>query len=323
MFNFLLDNFVPSLINIISLTSAIITLISLFVKFDKKTLPQKTGIIVIICIFAIVFLISLSYLIGQYSISSPSPTAVSDASPTPVAVINTESNTSSLRDNNSLISNNSGVIINGNNNTVNPLPTNQEDTQTTINISEFFLDYAELELEVGASQMLHAKVLYTDNHSDHIVTWCSSNDSIVTVDQDGVLHAKAIGVATIVAQASNNNLAKTKECIVTVSAPFHAPSGYSIRLNKESAHIGEPFTLYVTPNEENITNIQIHTLSPSGIHKDFPYGNNGEYYIDTECGIWTIYASITNAKGTYNATKLEDYVTISILSISDYFNKIY
>ena len=130
------------------------------------------------------------------------------------------------------------------------------------------------------------------------------------------------GVVTITAQASRNNTAKTASCIVTVLSPSVAPTGYYIRLSTDRALLRESFRLDIIPNEDDITDIQVHTISPSGVNDSFPYGNDGLYMIDTEAGVWTIYASVTNDIGTYTAQKEEDYVSIEVYNFEDILKSI-
>ncbi len=93
-------------------------------------------------------------------------------------------------------------------------------------------------------------------------------------------------------------------------------------ISTDHAVIGETFIIYVDTIEDDVTDIVLHTVSPSGIVDSCQYGNEGKYQIDTETGIWTIYASVTNSAGTYTAQKPEDYATIEIISIRDAFGNI-
>ena len=43
---------------------------------------------------------------------------------------------------------------------------------------------------------------------------------------------------------------------------------------------------------------------------------NDLYRIHTETGIWTIYAALKSQRGTYEASKPEDFVTIEVNDIS-------
>ena len=181
-----------------------------------------------------------------------------------------------------------------------------------ITVYQVTLDYGSLELTVGNTTSLLATAIYSNGTSDSSITWFSSNPNVATVDSNGKITAISAGTTTIIAQASKNNTTESETCDVTVSEPPHPPTGYSIRLSTDHALSNEVFRLYVTPYEDDVTEIHIYTISPSGEPDDFPFGNDGKYQIDTETGIWTIYASVTNDAGTYIAQRTEDYVTIEI-----------
>ena len=186
-----------------------------------------------------------------------------------------------------------------------------------VTVHQVKLDYEELELAVGNATTLSATVMYSNSTNDHSVAWLSSNPSVASVDANGKVIALSAGTTTITAQASKNNTTQSKDCIVTVLNPPSEPTGYSIRLSTNHAMINEVFKLYVIPYENDIAEIHIYTISPSGKHQDFPLSADGEYQIDTETGTWTIYASVTNSAGTYIAQRAEDYATIEIMSIGD------
>ncbi len=77
------------------------------------------------------------------------------------------------------------------------------------------------DLEVGATRNLNETVLPT-NASNKSVTWSSSNTSVATVSNAGLVTAVAAGSATITVTTVNSS--KTATCAITVVAP---PSGCS------------------------------------------------------------------------------------------------
>lgn len=186
-------------------------------------------------------------------------------------------------------------------------------------VEKVTLDYQGLNLTVGDRKTLTAVVLYSDNSIGKEVIWSSSNPKVASVDSDGTITAHSAGTAEITAQASKNNVAKFGTCQIEVADPVTTPTGYSIRLSTDHAMIGETFIVYVTPDGEkdSTAQIQLYTISPSGEEDNFPLSQTGKYCIDTEVGVWTIYASVTNDAGTYYAQEEDDYVTIKIVSIED------
>lgn len=191
-----------------------------------------------------------------------------------------------------------------------------------VTVDQVTLNYTSTELTVGEAVSLLATVSYSDGKTGYNAVWRSSNPVVASVDSTGTVTALSAGTTQITAQASENNVSASAECIITVVNPPSVPTGYSIRLSTDHAILGETFKLYVEPYEDDVTQIQIYTISPSGLHDDFPLSADGKYLIDTETGRWQIYASVTNAAGTYMAHRPEDYVEIEIQGVEDVFSSI-
>lgn len=85
-----------------------------------------------------------------------------------------------------------------------------------IPVSSISLSESSLNLEKGSSAQLTATIAPT-NATELSVRWVSSDDSIVTVDQNGNVSAVAEGTATVTAYASNGLSAS---CNVTVIPPL-------------------------------------------------------------------------------------------------------
>lgn len=198
------------------------------------------------------------------------------------------------------------------------LGANAEAEASRISVSDVTLSHTELSLIVGDNASLLATVAYTDNTIGHSAIWFSSDPQIAKIDKTGNITALSPGHVTVTAQASRNNTVQKATCDIVVSEPPHIPSGYSIRLSAKQAILWETFDVYVEPYEDDVTDIVIYAVSPSGDTMPFEYdpSKNG-YMIYTEAGAWTIYASVTNSAGTYTAQKPQDYVTIEIISLED------
>ena len=181
---------------------------------------------------------------------------------------------------------------------------------SSITVTKVTISENVLYMNVNDSQTLTATVLYSNNSISDKVIWTSSNESVATIDKNGIVYALAKGTTIITAQASRNNTTETVECEITVQAP---PSGYSISV--QQTEIDSYAYIYVTPYEDDITNIQIYGKSPSG--EIFTPNKDKEnlYHFYSECGTWTIYASVENNASTYEANKPEDFVTIEVTNI--------
>ena len=77
------------------------------------------------------------------------------------------------------------------------------------------LNQSSLSLDKGATSQLTATIT-PSNATDKTVTWKSSDDSVASVDANGLVTAKKAGTATITATSSNG---KTATATVTVTAP--------------------------------------------------------------------------------------------------------
>lgn len=184
--------------------------------------------------------------------------------------------------------------------------------QKSIIVTKVTLSENSLLMNLHDTCTLTATVLYSNNSTDNKVMWSSSNNSIATVDQNGVITALADGSTIITAQASKNNSTDIAECTIAVKSP---PSGYSISVHQLSEN--SYAYVYVTPYDKDITKIQIYGRSPSGEVFTPNKDKNDLYHFYSECGTWTIYASVENDAGIYEACKPEDFVTIEVTNTTD------
>ena len=191
-----------------------------------------------------------------------------------------------------------------------PISTQAPNPTVEVIVTGVVLDKYSVDINIGDVCDLNATVLYSDNTRGAEVIWISSNESIVSVDQSGCVVAHAAGVAEVIAQASRNNSTCQARCIINVS---ETPSGYTISISTTRASLYEIFNIYIEPYNE-ATKIVVYAIAPSGETFAYEY-TQPKFYIDTEIGTWTIYASIENNAGIYEAAKSEDFVTIEIVPL--------
>lgn len=100
-------------------------------------------------------------------------------------------------------------------------------------VESITLNKTELSLYVGGEEKLTATV-EPDNAGDKSLTWSSSDNTVVTVDQNGNIKALKAGTATITAEAVDGSGVKA-ECVVTVkkksSSGGGSPSYYFVTFN--------------------------------------------------------------------------------------------
>ena len=130
-------------------------------------------------------------------------------------------------------------------------------TVTAIPVESVSLNKTSTTLTVGATETLTATVL-PNNASNKSVTWSSSDTSVATVTNAGLVRGVAAGTATITATSAADSTKKAT-CAVTVTAiPVE-----SVSLNKTSTTltVGAAETLSATVQPSNATNKNVNWSS--------------------------------------------------------------
>ena len=114
---------------------------------------------------------------------------------------------------------------------------------SVIQVTSVTLNKSTLSLQKGQSETLTATVKPT-NATDKTVTWSSSDATIVSVDQNGLVSALKSGTATVMAKAGE----KSATCTVTVTTPV-----VSVTLDRSSVTLEEgqstTLTATISPND--------------------------------------------------------------------------
>jgi uncharacterized protein YjdB len=108
------------------------------------------------------------------------------------------------------------------------------------------LNLSEATIEVGESIALEATVS-PENATDKTLTWRSSDETVATVNESGVVKAKAPGNTTITVTTSNGISAS---CVITVTQPV---IGVTLNLSEATIEVGESIALEATVSPENAT----------------------------------------------------------------------
>ena len=127
------------------------------------------------------------------------------------------------------------------------------------NVGRVTLDKSSLNLKFGESRTLKATV-YPEYALNKNVSWTSSNPSVATVDQKGVV--KAVGGGTCEITVVTEDGAKTAKCTVTVSVPV---SG--VKMNQQEVSI------YTTKS----TNLSATVLPADATNKTLTWTTSNPY----------------------------------------------
>lgn len=111
------------------------------------------------------------------------------------------------------------------------------------------LNKTTLSLEVAATEMLTATVEPADAE-DKTVTWTSTDDTIATVDANGLVTAITAGTATITVSTVNNIM---DNCVVTVAEPTSTSDSESISDSESVSESVSDSTLESLSASETLT----------------------------------------------------------------------
>ena len=151
----------------------------------------------------------------------------------------------------------------------------ESSTPVTPTVSSVTINPSSATLNPNDTKQLSVTVDATPASADKSVTWTSSNPSVATVSESGLVTAVAQGTATITATSNLDNT-KSGTCSVTVNAPAAPIPVTAIALNKSTANIAigdsETLTINYTPADANTgkavtwtsSNTSVATVDNSG-----------------------------------------------------------
>ena len=151
----------------------------------------------------------------------------------------------------------------------------ESSTPVTPTVSSVTINPSSATLNPNDTKQLSVTVDATPSSADKTVTWSSSNASVATVSESGLVTAVAQGTATITATSNLDNT-KSGTCSVTVNAPAAPIPVTAFALNKSTATIAigdsETLTVIYTPSDANTgkavtwtsSNTSVATVDNSG-----------------------------------------------------------
>ncbi len=120
------------------------------------------------------------------------------------------------------------------------------------------LDKNEMTVETGSTEVLKAK-LTCDDPATYDVVWTSSDESVITVDEQGYLKAKKVyGDSVITASFTFQGKQYSDSCLVHVGVPAE---GVDLSKGKLSLKTGESVQIEAIFNPKNTTNTKCYWYS--------------------------------------------------------------
>ncbi len=169
-----------------------------------------------------------------------------------------------------------------------------------VEVSSISLNKNELTLDRGKTETLIATIT-PDNASDKNVTWSSSNTTVATVDQNGLVTAIQKGTATITAICGG----KSSQCAVTVVIPVE-----SITLDTQvlSLFVGEHYQFQWTISPADASN---KTISWSSSNQSIVSISTGGEVTALKAGNATIYAEAGSIRTSCSVTVQNHFILLS------------
>lgn len=125
-----------------------------------------------------------------------------------------------------------------------------------IPVNSIKLNHSELSLEINQKTLLVASVL-PNNASDKKVSWSSTNNSIVSVSDDGLVTAHSVGLATIIATCGGF----TASCAIQVIEPYIPVASIKMNVSSLSLIVDQTYMLSVVVFPDNASEHTIHWQS--------------------------------------------------------------
>ncbi len=196
---------------------------------------KRNFIIAVICGFAAISILIFGVIAFIANLVSPKPTPTGN---NPQQTTEQRPQTSS-----------------GDDNTQDDIPTSDDDTtlpgdSSNIHATEFYINPDSVTIAIGESTTLVAVMTPAD--STDKVTWSSSNEDIIKVNENGVVTGVKEGIAYIFAEASEN---------IRASASITVKAKQSEQPTQPQTQPQQPKP--TTPNAINVSSIQLNTTNVS------------------------------------------------------------
>ncbi len=163
--------------------------------------------------------------------------------------------------------------------------------QEDIGVTGVVVSQSDLDLETGGTFDLNATVS-PSNATNQNISWGSSDDTVATVDADGVVTAVSAGTATIIVTTADGSF--TDQTAVTITEPVISVISVSLNTNALTLESGDTFNLDETILPVDATNKNVTWESNNPLAVTVDQTGNIE-----AVGEGTATITVTTADGTF------------------------
>ena len=167
-----------------------------------------------------------------------------------------------------------------------------------VSVTGVSIETPAVSLDPGETAQIVA-VVTPSNAADKSVTWSSSDNTVATVDENGLVTAKKTGEAVITATTTDGSFTAT--CTVTVNSI--AVTGISLDKQEVTLSVGDVVSLTATvlPEDASNTNVTFQIASGSDVVELNPGGTgNTQSYTAIKAG--QAYIQVRTEDGGYQAS---------------------
>ena len=156
----------------------------------------------------------------------------------------------------------------------------------------------DLSKESSVNQQLSVKYTPTSSNIKKNITWTSSDESVVTVNENGVITGKSNGTATITAITTNEKKAECKVTVQTSPTNIYFEKNKSDSTQYETIKKGKTKTIQavIEPNTANVNTAITYSLS--GNSKVASVDSSTGKITATQAGVMKLTAKTANGKST-------------------------
>ncbi len=180
-------------------------------------------------------------------------------------------------------------------------------TNSTVSVTGVTLSPTSLSLNIGGTSQLTATVLPA-NATNKLVSWSSSNNSVVTVSNSGLITAISVGNAIITVTTVDGN--KTATANISVTTSVISVTGVTLSPTSLSLNIGGTSQLTATVLPANATNKLVSWSSSN--NSVVTVSNSG---LITAISVGNAIITVTTVDGNKTATA-NISVTTSVISVT-------